>query len=396
LAAAIIDLSSYEFLMDPYGTYRELRERPEPYWLPNQGRHGGTWLFTRYDDVVTILKEARLSRWLSREPAGESATPFERSMLYQDPPAHTRLRGLVSKAFTSNRIKGHELRIAAIANELIDRIEKRGAADFVADFAEPLTSTVIAGMLGVPPSDRALFGEWSRRVATNFDSVRASSAIATAAAGALQELAQYFARLIVARRKEPQDDLISALVAARDVQDQLSEEELLGSCMLLLMAGTETTIRLVGNGLLTLLRSPEQLAQLKKDSTLMASAVEELLRFESPVQRAGYRVTRERLEIGSATVEGDQLVTAMLGAANRDPAQFPDPEMFDVRREPNRHLAFGSGIHFCLGAALARAEARIGLGEVLRRLPGIRLIDERPDWSPNTLFRGLGALPVGV
>jgi len=394
LAAANIDLNSYEFLMDPYGIYQELRERPEPYWLPNQSRRGGAWLFTRYDDVVTILKEARLSRSLIREPPDQPTTPFERSMLYQDPPAHTRLRGLASKAFASSRIKEHEPRIAAIAIELISRIEKRGSADFVADFAVPLSSTVIAEMLGVPPSDQVLFGAWSQRVATHIDSVRASSEIAAAATLAFQELSEYFGRLIGARRKHPQDDLISALVTARDQHDQLSEDELLGSCMLLLMAGTETTVRLVGNGLLTLLRSPVQLAQLRKDTALMASAVEEILRFESPVQRAGFRVARERIEIGAATVEGGQMITAVIGAANRDAAHFPDPERFDVRRDPNRHLAFGSGIHFCLGAVLARAEGRIGLSEVLRRLPDICLLDELPDWSPNTMFRGLKSMPV--
>lgn len=394
MAAANIDLNSYEFLMDPYGIYQELRERPEPYWLPNQSRRGGAWLFTRYDDVVTILKEARLSRSLLREPPDQPTTPFERSMLYQDPPAHTRLRGLASKAFASSRIKEHEPRIAAIAIELIGRIEKRGSADFVADFAVPLSSTVIAEMLGVPPSDQVLFGAWSQRVATHIDSVRASSEIAAAATLAFQELSEYFGRLIGARRKHPQDDLISALVTARDQHDQLSEDELLGSCMLLLMAGTETTIRLVGNGLLTLLRSPVQLAQLRKDAALMASAVEEILRFESPVQRAGFRVARERIEIGAATVEGGQMITAVIGAANRDATHFPDPERFDVRRDPNRHLAFGSGIHFCLGAVLARAEGRIGLSEVLRRLPDICLLDELPDWSPNTMFRGLKSMPV--
>lgn len=390
------DLNSREFLLDPYPVYRVLREREAPFWLPNRSRIGGAWLFTRYDDVVAILKEARLSRALSREQSEEPPTPFEHSMLNQDPPTHTRLRALTSKAFTPNRIKDHEPRISGISAGLITRIRARGTADFVTDFAVPMASTVIAELLGVPAADQEQFGAWSQRIATDFDSVRASPEIASAATQALRELADYFSVLIQKRRQEPADDLVSALVAARDQHDQLTEEELLGSCMLLLMAGSETTIRLLGNGLLTLLRQPKQLILLRENPALMGSAVEEMLRFESPVQRAGFRVTREALEIGAVTIEGGQLVSAVLGAANRDPAVFHDPERFDIRREPNRHVAFGSGIHFCLGATLARTEARIGLGQVLERLPGIRLHHEHPDWSPNTFFRGLKSLPIEV
>jgi len=280
--------------------------------------------------------------------------------------------------------------------------------DFMADFALPLPVIVIAELLGVPPEDRETFRAWSNQIVTGIDAVRASQQNAQKQEEALMALAGYFTHLIQQRRERPREDLISAMIEARDAQDRLSEEELLGMCMLLLIAGHETTVNLLGNGLLTLLHYPDELALLTRAPLLpsksasagkrrpedMISAVEEMLRFESPVQRATFRVTTDAIEIGGKTLEKGQQVSAVIGAANRDPAQFPDSDRFDVTRHPNRHLAFGLGIHFCLGAPLARAEARIGFTRLLEKLPTLRLVNEVPDWGPNTFFRGLRSLPL--
>jgi pimeloyl-[acyl-carrier protein] synthase len=258
----------------------------------------------------------------------------------------------------------------------------------------PLPVIVIAELLGVPPEDHHTFHAWSNQMVTGFDAVRRSEEHVKQTQEATLALGQYFADLIRRRRQQPRDDLISALTLARDAQDRLTEDELLAMCMLLLIAGHETTVNLLGNGLLTLLRHPTQLALLKNHPERLLSAVEEMLRFESPVQRATFRFTAETFEIGGRTLDKGQQVSAVLGAANRDPTQFPQPDTFDITRQPNRHLAFGLGIHFCLGAPLARTEARIGFARLLEQLPNLQLVSQTPDWSTNTFFRGLSTLPV--
>jgi cytochrome P450 len=389
-----IDLSSPEFLANPYPVYEHLRGAQAPFWLPHGGSTGGMWLFTRYEDVAEILKEARTSKDLSRLLPPEQLSPIDHAMLSKDPPDHTRLRSLVNQAFTPNRVRDLEPRILYIADELIHRVQSRGEMDFMADFALPLPVIVIAELLGVPPEDRGTFRAWSNQIVTGVDAVRASQQNAQKQEEALMALAGYFTDLIHQRREQPREDLISAMIQARDAQDRLSEEELLGTCILLLIAGHETTVNLLGNGLLTLLHHPDQLALLQRHLEEMPSAVEEMLRFESPVQRATFRVTTSAIEIGGQTLEKGQQVSAVIGAANRDPAQFPEPDRFDVTRHPNRHLAFGLGIHFCLGAPLARTEARYGFIRLLQVLPTLRLVNEVPDWAPNTFFRGLRSLPL--
>ncbi len=389
-----IDLSSPEFLANPYPVYAHLREAQAPSWLPHGGSTGGMWLFTRYEDVAEILKEARTSKDLSRLLPPEKLSPIDHAMLSKDPPDHTRLRSLANQAFTPSRVRDLEPRIAHLADDLIRRVQSRGQMDFMADFALPLPVIVIAELLGVPPEDREMFRAWSNQIVTGVDAVRASQEIVQKQEEALMALADYFTDLIRQRREQPREDLISAMIQARDAQDRLSEEELLGTCILLLIAGHETTVNLLGNGLLTLLPHPDQLALLRRRPEEITSAVEEMLRFESPVQRATFRVTTSAIEIGGTTLEKGQQVSAVIGAANRDPAQFPDPDRFDVTRHPNRHLAFGLGIHFCLGAPLARAEARMGFIHLLQKLPTLRLVNEVPDWGPNTFFRGLRSLPL--
>jgi pimeloyl-[acyl-carrier protein] synthase len=389
-----IDLSRVEFLANPFPTYHKLREANAPLWLAHGGPTGGMWLVTRDHDVETLLKEAHTTKDATRFTPPEQVTPFDHNLLGKDPPDHTRLRALANQAFTPGRIKDLEPRIRHIVDELLAQVQPHGSMEFMADFALPLPVIVIAELLGVPPEDHDTFHAWSNQMVTGFDAVRRSEANVKHTQEATLALGQYFADLIRRRRQQPRDDLISALTLARDAQDRLTEDELLAMCMLLLIAGHETTVNLLGNGLLTLLRHSTQLALLKNHPERLPSAVEEMLRFESPVQRATFRLTTEPFEIGGTTLEKGQQVSAVLGAANRDPAQFPQPDIFDITRQPNRHLAFGLGIHFCLGAPLARTEARIGFARLLEQLPNLQLVSQTPDWSTNTFFRGLRTLPV--
>jgi cytochrome P450 len=403
MTTASLDLSSPAFLADPYLYYHQMRAAGAPFWLAHGGATGGMWLFTRYDDVATLLKDAHTTKDASRFTPPEQLTPFDHNLLSKDPPDHTRLRALANQAFTPNRIRDLEPRIRQIVDDLLARARPQGGMEFMAGFALPLPVIVIAELLGVPPEDQDTFHAWSNQMVTSLDAIRASAADRERSQAATVSLARYFADLIQRRRAQPQADLISALtlaphasagIAARDAQDRLSENELLAMCMLLLIAGHETTVNLLGNGLWTLLSHPDQLALLKRHPSLLPSAIEEMLRFESPVQRATFRLTTEALELGGARLEAGQQVSAVIGAANRDPEQFPQPDLFDIRRQPNRHLAFGLGIHFCLGAPLARTEARIAFARLLELLPDLRLARPTPDWASNTFFRGLRSLPV--
>jgi cytochrome P450 len=394
MSANGVDFASPEFLADPYSTYRALREASAPFWMAHGGQTKGMWLITRYQDVAFILKDAQTSKDSARFTPPEKLTPFDYNMLGRDPPDHTRLRALSNQAFTPARVKALEPRIGQIVDELLAKVQPQGGMEFMADFALPLPVIVIAELLGVPPDERDTFHAWSNQMVTNIDAVRASEDREKTAEAAAMALGQYFADLVRRRREQPRDDLISALTQAHDAQDRLNENELLAMCMLLLIAGHETTVNLLGNGLWTLLNHPDQLAQLKSQPDLLPSAIEEMLRFESPVQRATFRLAIEAIEIGGAAIEKGQQVSAVIGAANRDAEQFPQPDTFDIARQPNRHVAFGLGIHFCLGAPLARAEARIGFARLLERFPNLRLVNPAPDWNANTFFRGLKTLPV--
>jgi cytochrome P450 len=394
MTAPTVDLTSPEFLADPYPTFARLRANGAPVYLPLEGPTGGMWLVTRYQDVAAVLRESRISKEMSRLEPAPPPMPLDATMLFKDPPVHSRMRGLANQAFTPKRIKDLEPRIGEIANSLLDRVEGRGEMELIADFAMPLPIIVIAEMLGVPPDDRETFRGWSNDLITGTDMVRGTADRRRRQGEAIMALMDYFARLIAVRRASPRGDIISALIEAHDEGGRMSEEELLGTCILLLVAGHETTVNLFGNGLLALLRHPDQRALLKRKPELLPSAIEEMLRFESPVQRGTFRVTTAPVEIGGITLERGEQVSAVLGAANRDAEQFPDADRFDITRSPNRHLAFGLGIHFCLGSALARTEARIGFGRLLDRLPGLQLVGDTPDWNQNTLIRGLRRLPL--
>jgi pimeloyl-[acyl-carrier protein] synthase len=315
-------------------------------------------------------------------------------MLFRDPPDHTRLRGLVNKAFTPRMVERLAPRIRKLAEELLDARAARGGMDAIADFAAPLPLLVIAELLGVPTEDRERLKRWSDDLAIMLDGTVALQFLGSAVQAAV-EFDGYLRQRIAERRRAPRDDLLSELVAAQERGEALSEDEIVGSTILLLGAGHETTTNLIGNGILCLLRHPEQLARLRGDAGLLPSAVEEFLRYESPVQATSRIFPRDEVEVGGVAIPKGEEIGLFLGAANRDPEVFPDPERFDVGRRDNRHLSFGLGIHFCLGAGLARLEGRVAFEALLERAPGLRAAEEsEPVWRPGFLFRGVEALPV--
>ncbi len=389
-------------LADPYPMYRALRERSPISWSPLME----VWTFTRYDDVVAVLNDSRFSadRRQARNRFSEMVAqqerefgPFARTqtMLSSDPPSHTRLRRLVSKAFTPRAVENLRPRIQQIVDQLLDEVRDQRELELVSQLAYPLPVIVIAEMLGVPPQDRARFKQWSNAVVATLGGPFAPPNVMAEARRSIEELAAYFSDFIADRRRQPRDDLISGLVAAEEQGQVLSEDEIIAMTILLLVAGNETTTHLISNGTLALLRNPDQLQVLRDDPSLMASAVEELLRYTGPVHGTG-RVAKEDIEIGGQVVKEGQVAFVLLSAANRDPEKFPDPDRLDVRRNPTDHVAFGDGIHFCLGAPLARAEAQIAIGAVLRRFPKLELQVEEPEWGGTFIIRGVKQLRLRV
>ncbi len=312
-------------------------------------------------------------------------------MLVVDPPDHTRLRTLVQKAFTPRVVERLRPRIEALVKEALDEAEARGSMDLVADLAYPLPVTVIAELLGVPVEDRSAFRRWSDALVGALDPVALTDR-RSAVLAARDALHAYLERVVAERRAAPRDDLISRLVEAEEQGDRLSGPELLAMGVLLLVAGHETTVNLIGNGINALLAHPDQLARLRDEPELIEPAVEELLRYDSPVQLTG-RVALEELELGGRRVEPGQMLMLLLGAANRDPRVFAEPERLDLGRDPNPHLAFGRGIHFCLGAPLARLEGQIAIRELVRRFPTLRLAGT-PERRPTVTLRGFASLPL--
>jgi cytochrome P450 len=384
-----------EFHADPYPFYRRLREQDPVHRTPM-----GFWVLTRYDDCVAVLRDARFGReefqqMLSAVYGGEESDRLPRSMLFRDPPDHTRLRALVSKAFTPRTIEQMRGHIQEIVDRLLARALGQGGMDVIEDLAYPLPVTVICEMLGVPVDDHLAIRGWSADIARSLDAIglRVDDSIVERGRVARRALADYFRALVPERRARPRADLLSGLLAAEEQGDKLTEPEVIAMCLLLFIAGHETTVNLIGNGTLALLRHPAELARLQREPGLVPNAVEELLRYDSPVQRTA-RITTEDVDVaGHAIAKGTMVVTA-LGAANRDPAQFPDPDRLDVTRRDPRHISFGYGIHFCLGAPLARVEGQIALGTLLGRAPGLALAETAPEWRESSVLRGLKRLRV--
>jgi cytochrome P450 PksS len=395
---------SREFKADPWPFYARLRAEAPVHRVDLPTRET-VWLVSRYDDVVTVLKDPRLikSRSSALTPEQEASQvwtrklfkakclrPLQLSMLHADPPDHTRLRALVSQAFTPRLVEQMRGRVQRLTDELLDAAAGRGRVDLIGDYALPLPTTVIAEMLGVPAADRHRFHRWSQALL-----VSSTWGLLKAIPNALA-LLRYLRKIIRERRAEPRDDLVSALAMAEEAGDSLSEGELVAMVALLLIAGHETTVNLIGNGTLALLEHPDQLDRLRAEPALIKPAVEELLRYGSPVEVATERYAREDVTLAGVTIRRGEMVGAVLASANRDERQFPDPDKLDITREPNRHLAFGLGAHFCLGAALARLEGQVALGTLLRRAPGLRLAVPAAAlrWRPGLVLRGLEALPV--
>ena len=390
------DLMTAAALADPFPVYRALRTDDPVHW--SEG-HGG-WLVTRYEEVARALRDPRFSAARSaamfeRLPADLRAEtlPLQRAftlwLLMMDPPDHTRLRALVAKAFLPALVASLRPRVQALVDDAIDRVAAAGHMDLIHDLAQPIPAIVIAELLGVDPGAHHQFKQWSDDLALmelgprGFRQAQAS----------MIAMGAYLADVVAARRGEPRQDLVSQLLAAEEAGQFLDEEELIANCVLILFAGHETTTNLIGNGILELLRHPAQLAILRDDPSLIEGAVEELLRFHGPIQRVR-RTAREDLELGGKTIRAGDAVWMMVGAANRDPAVFDDPDRLDVRRKPTRHLTFGLGPHFCVGAALARVEGPVVIETILRRLPALRGDLDHLAWRKDLSFRGVTSLPL--
>jgi cytochrome P450 len=383
---------------NPHPLYAQMRREAPIYRTVSVATGKPVWFFTRYDDCVTVLKDPRFGKEIEKQGNPSSApddgaldefAAVNRNMLNIDPPDHTRLRGLVHRAFTPRMVTDLRPRVEQIALNLLDEMRDSDEADLMAAYAYPLPITVIAELLGVPAADRACFHAWAQALLISGDG--------DAIAEAVREFSAYIQAVFDERRAEPRDDLISALIAAEEAGDEIDGTELIGMVFLLLVAaGHTTTANLIGNGTLALLEHPDQMDQLRDNPGLIGSAVEEMLRYECSLERTTMRWAFEDVAIdGQMIARGDAVIPLLL-AANRDPAQFPNPDRFDITRTPNRHIAFGSGIHHCLGAPLARMEGAIAINTLVKMLPGLRLnvgVDQL-EWHENLLVRGLKALPV--
>jgi cytochrome P450 len=400
-----VNIAASEFKADPFPFYGRMRDLAPVHRVKLPDRQMA-WLVTRYDDVVTVLTDERFAkdpfRVLSKEQLARSpwATkllapllmPLARHMLNRDPPDHTRLRTLVQQAFSPRLVEAMRGRIETLADELLERVKRRGRMDLIADYALPIPTTIIAEMLGVPVGDRHKFHRWSSAM---LSAGASRFGLLWAMPSALRFM-RYIRRLIANRRADLGDDLISALINAKEARESLSDDELLSMILLLIVAGHETTVNLIASGMLALLQHPDQLERLRSDPRLIKPAVEELLRYTAPVETATERFAREEVELAGVKIGKGDLVIASLASANRDASQFMNPDTLDITREPNKHMAFGQGIHFCLGASLARLEGQIAINTLLTRMRDLQLTvaPARLCWRSGLVLRGLVALPV--
>jgi pimeloyl-[acyl-carrier protein] synthase len=396
-ALSLYHLLDPEVLANPYPLFRRLRTEDPVHWDPFLH----TWVVTSYAEVQEVLHTFSADRTHTPEKLRAMGlaemTPIAnlmvKLMLFMDPPSHTRLRSLASYAFGPARVAVLRTHIREIVGRLLDAVESRGRMDLIADLAEPLPAIVTAEMLGVPVEDKDRLKAWSKDFAEMLGNFQHNPEGASRMRRTVDEMTVYFRDAIRGQRDNPRAGLVHSLMTAEVEGDKLSEEEVVASCIVTMVGGLETTTNLIGNGVLTLLRNPEEMKRLREDISLIPSAIEEMLRYESPSQHTG-RLAPEDRELGGKLIRKKQAVMAVMAAANRDPERFPDPDIFDITRKDNRHLAFGYAAHFCFGAALARVEGQEALEAIVRRLPNLVAEPGPLVWRNNLGLRGLTAFPV--
>ena len=396
-ALSLYHLLDPEVLANPYPLFRRLRTEAPVHW--DAFLH--TWVVTRYVDVLHVLHTFSAERTHTPEKLSavglSEMSPIAqlmvKQMLFMDPPAHTRLRSLASQAFSPARVAVLQSHIQDIVSRLLDDVQDRGQMDIIRDLAEPLPAIVTAEMLGVPLEDRHQLKAWSANFAEMLGNFQHNPEHAPRMLRTVQDMTTYFKNTIRRQKERPHEGLVHSLMMAEVDGDRLSDEEIVATSIVTMVGGLETTTNLIGNGMLTLLRNPEEMNRLQRDLSLIPSAVEEMLRYESPSQHTG-RLAPEDVELGGRAIRKGQAVMAVMAAANRDPDRFPDPDRFDITRSDNRHLAFGYAAHFCFGAALARVEGQQAFEAIIRRLRNLQLHRGRLVWRNNLGLRGLTALPV--
>jgi len=396
-ALSLYHLLDPEVLANPYPLFHRLRTEDPVHW--DVFLH--TWVVTRYTNVLEVLH--RFSADRTHTPAklqamglgdmGPIAKLMVKQMLFMDPPAHTRLRSLASQAFSPARVAVLRTHIRDIVKRLLDDVQDKGEMDVIRDLGDPLPAIVTAEMLGVPTEDRHRLKAWSADFAEMLGNFQHNPEHAPRMLRAVEEMTSYFKDQVLAQRDHPREGLVHSLMTAEVDGDRLSDEEVVATCIVTMVGGLETTTNLIGNGVLTLLRHPEQMKRMREDLSLVPSAVEEMLRYESPSQHTG-RLAPEDVEMGGRLIRKGQAVMAVMAAANRDPERFPDPDRFDVSRSDNRHLAFGYAAHFCFGAALARVEGQEVFEAIARRLYDLELRSGTLTWRNNLGLRGMTALPI--
>jgi cytochrome P450 len=394
---------SDEILQDPYPTYARLHEEGPLHYL-DVGNKWAVWSIFSHAECASIAKDTRLSAKrakqmllplpLSRQPEfSELARMMGQWLIFMDPPEHTRLRKLLNKGFSAAAVEGLRPQVEAIVDQMLKPLQRGAEIDLMREFANPMPVRIILEMLGIPQELRETFVDWSRAIAVFRGNPNRTVDEARAAQDALIALTEFFRKTVAERRRNKGYDLISLLIDIEEEGEVLTEEELYAQCIALLFAGHETTRNLIGNGMYTLLRHPQETAELRERPEIIRSAVEELLRYESPVQFTA-RVLKEDIEVCGRQIRKGWTVLCMLGAANRDPKQFKEPNQLDLKRLNNQHLAFSAGLHFCIGAQLARLEGQVALLNLVQRFPKMKLTGPRPEWASTFGFRGLKSLPV--
>lgn len=396
-----VNLLGQSVLANPYPLYHKLRSEDPVHWDDSLGG----WMVLRYDDVTnavldpTRLGSDRTTAYLQKIPEElrDHFQPFVETrsnmILFTDPPKHTRLRNMVNRAFTPRVVERLKPSIQQVTNSLIDKAVEAGKMDIIRDLAYALPITIVGTLIGIPPEDADLLRRWSNDFNRAIGGVVLPELVETAQNGIL-EMRDYFSGIVKERRKNPKNDLISSLVDVGETNsNRLNEQELVATCLMLTFAGHETTTNLIGNGLHALLNNPDQMARLRNNPSLINNAVEELLRYDAPVQLT-VREAKEDLQIGNKDIKKDQRVVLMWGSANRDPERFQNPDQLDITRERNQHYSFGHGIHYCLGAPLARAEGQIAINTLLQKLPDMQITSDKLEWQENFSFHGLKSLPV--